>query len=153
MKALDDLLWLKEQLEKERDFDEHAPGGMDSQLVERILARIQPAIDTLGAMTTSSDPQHRAKEIAAQIIRVVREKGHLPEHDLKSYITAVVQPLMEDLEDYKRYLKMSHATNKRRGKVIVDLKERLDAANEELSNAFAHVEQLKAECDGLRGGV
>lgn len=45
--ALDDLLWLKKQLELERDFGDRAPSTIASSVAEQILNRIEPAIEVL----------------------------------------------------------------------------------------------------------
>lgn len=141
MKALDDLLWLKEQLEKEREFDDRAPSAVTPTVAERILARIQPAIDALGVtqkQSTQEATPFSMKDPPPCYMGVCVKCGLAGEGPDRMGECIVCYPCLnaearqclrtveEDLEDYKRYLKMSHATNKRRGKVIADLKAKLD---------------------------
>lgn len=45
--ALEDLVWLQEQLESEQDYDDRGPSAMSSNVAKRILKRIKPAIAVL----------------------------------------------------------------------------------------------------------
>lgn len=66
-KALRDLEWLKEQIEHERDFDDRSPGGLAPEVTERILARIQPAIDHLKENASEPEDQRTMEKLRSQI--------------------------------------------------------------------------------------